>query len=44
MNRQRNIAWCNPPFSQAVSKNIAKRFLDLLDKHFPQINKLHNIQ
>ena len=33
--------WFNPPFSQAVSTNIAKRFLDLLDKHFPQNNQLH---
>ena len=31
-SRQRNIIWFNPPFSQAVSTNIAKRFVDLLDK------------
>ena len=42
-NRQRNIIWFNPPFSQAVSTNVAKRFLDLLDKHFPQNNQLHKI-
>ena len=35
--------WFNPPFSQAVSTNIAKRFLDLLDKHFPQNNQLLKI-
>ena len=42
-SRQRNIIWFNPPFSQAVSTNIAKRFLDLLDKHFPQNNQLLKI-
>ena len=42
-SRQRNIIWFNPPFSQAVSTNIAKQFLDLLDKHFPQNNQLHKI-
>ena len=31
-SRLRNIIWFNPPFSQAVSTNIAKRFVDLLDK------------
>ena len=35
-SRQRNIIWFNPPFSQAVSTNITKRFLDLLDKCFSQ--------
>ena len=42
-NRQRNIIWFNLPFSQAVSTNLAERFLDLLDKHFPQNKQLHKI-
>ena len=42
-NRQRNIIWFNPPFSQTVSTNAAKRFLNLLDKHFPPNNILHKI-
>ena len=42
-SRQRNIIWFNSPFSQAVSTNIAKLFLELLDKHFPQNNQLHKI-
>ena len=42
-NRQRSIIWFNPPFSQKVSKNVAKRFLDLLDKHFPLNDQLHKI-
>ena len=40
---QRNIIWFNLSFSQAVSTNVAERFLDLLDKHFPQNNQLHKI-
>ena len=31
------------PFSQTVSTNVAKRFLDLLDKHFPPNNQLHKM-
>ena len=34
-SKQRNIIWFNPPFSLAVLTNVAKRFLDFLDKHFP---------
>ena len=42
-NRRRNIIWFNPPFSQTVSANVGKRFLNLLDKHFPPNNQLHKI-
>ena len=42
-SRQRNIIWFNPPFSQAVSTNIVKLFLDSLDKHSPWNNQLHKI-
>ena len=42
-NTQRNITWFNLPFSQAVSTNVAKRFLDLLDKHSLPNNQLHKI-
>ena len=41
--RNQNIIWFNPPFSRNVITNVAKRFLNLLDKHFPKSNKLHNI-
>lgn len=37
-NRQRNIIWFNPPFSKNVETNIAKKFLKLVDKHFPREN------
>ena len=42
-NKQGNIIWFSTQFSQKVSTNIAKRFLDLLDKHFPKNNHLHKI-
>ena len=42
-NRNRNIIWFNPPFNKDVSTNVAKTFLDLLDKHFPKSTKLHKI-
>ena len=42
-NRSRNIIWYNPPFSQNVKSNIAKTFLQLVDKHFPKNHKLSKI-
>ena len=41
-NRSRNIIWFNPPHSQNVITNVAKRFLNLLDHYFPKSNKLLN--
>ena len=41
--RNQNIIWFNPPFSRNVTTNVAKRFLNLLDIHFPKSNKLHKI-
>ena len=42
-NRSRNIIWFNPPYSQNVITNVTKRFVNLLDHHFPKSNKLHKI-
>ena len=42
-NRKRNIIWFNPPYSNAVSTNVAQKFLHLIDKHFTRENKLHKI-
>ena len=42
-NRSGNIIWFNPPFIKNISTNIDKRFLNLLDQHFPKSNKLHTI-
>ena len=39
-----NIKWFNPPFSRNVSTNVAKTFLQLLDKHFPPSKSLHKIK
>ena len=38
-----NIIWFNLPFNKKFSTNVAKRFLNLLDQHFPKSNKLHAI-
>ena len=42
-NRKRNIIWFNPPFNKSVSTNIAKKFLQLIDKHFTRTSTLHKI-
>ena len=42
-NRKRNIIWFNPPFSKNVSTNIARRFLNLLNKHFPRNHKFSKL-
>ena len=42
-NRSRNIIWFNPLFNKNVSTNVMKRFLNLIDQHFPKSNKLHAI-
>ena len=42
-NRSRNITWFNPPYSKHVSTNIGRKFLNLIDKHFPISSVLHKI-
>ena len=41
--RKRNITWFNPPYSSNVKSNIGKRFLTLIDQHFPKHHPLHKI-
>ena len=41
--RKRNIIWFNPLFSKSVKTNVGKTFLNLVDKHFPPSNPLHNV-
>ena len=41
--RRRNTIWFNPPFSKTVQTNIGKKFLQLIDTHFPPSNKFHKI-
>ena len=39
----RKTTWFNPPYSRNVTTNIGRKFLLLLDKHFPKGSKLHKI-
>ena len=41
--RQRKIIWFNPPVNLDVSNNLAKIFLNLIEKQFPRSSKLHKI-
>ena len=41
--RSRNIIWFNPPFSRNVKTSVGRKFLALMDKHFPTTNKLQKI-
>ena len=43
LNKNRNIIWFNPLFNKNAITNIAKRFLNLVDKHFRKSVKLHQI-
>ena len=36
--RSRKIIWFNPPFNKSVTTSVAKRFLNLVDRHFPKTN------
>ena len=41
----RNIIWFNPPYNRAVSTNVGRIFLSLIDRHFggdPELHKLFN--
>ena len=40
---KRKIIWFNPPFSLGVRTNIGKKFLALVDKHFPKKHPLRSI-
>ena len=41
--RKRSIIWFNPPYSRGVATNVGKQFLQIMDKHFPPGNPLHQI-
>ena len=40
-NRSPNITWFNPPYNNALSTNIAKPFLRLINRHFPKSHRLN---
>ena len=37
-NRKREVIWFKPPWNDAVATNVAGKFLQLIDKHFPNNN------
>lgn len=41
--RRRKITWFNPPYSKNVKTNVGKKFLSLIDRHFPAGSKLRKI-
>ena len=41
--RKRKIIWFNPPFDLGVSTNLAKKFLCLIDEHFPKHHRYHKL-
>ena len=43
-NRPRNITYFNPPFSKSVSTNVAKYFLNLINKHFGSLPEHHKFR
>ena len=40
---RKSIIWFNPPFDKNVTTNVAKRFLQLIDKHFPKGHALYKL-
>ena len=42
-NRRKSATYYNPPFDLQVKTNVAKRFLQLVNKHFPTHHRLHKI-
>ena len=42
-NRSQNIIWFNSRYTKRIITNVAKRFLNLLDHHFPKSTKLNKI-
>ena len=42
-SRKKPVLWFNPRYSLAVKTNVGKKFLKLIDKHFPKSNPLHKI-
>ena len=39
--RKRKILWFNPPYSVTVETNVGRKFLNLLDRHFPSGHPFH---
>ena len=41
--RGRNIIWYNPPFSMNVRTDIGRKFLNLIERHFPNSHRFHKV-
>ena len=41
--QSRKVIWFNPKYNKSVTSNIARRFLTLLDIHFPKQQIVHKI-
>lgn len=41
--RRRNITWFNPPYSQSVQTNVAKKFLSMVSNVFTNDHTLHSL-
>ena len=41
--RKKEVIWFNPPYSRTVQTDIGKKFLRLIDKHFPRTHRYHRI-
>ena len=41
--RRRQITWFDPPWSSNIKTDIGRKFLNLIDKHFPKGNKLYKV-
>ena len=41
--RKRKITWFNPPYTKHVKTSIGRKFLGLIDTHFPKGHQLHKI-
>ena len=42
-SRKRKITYFNPPYNAAVTTNVGREFLNLIDKHFPAHSQYHKI-
>ena len=42
-NRQRKITWYNPPWNANVKTNLGRKFLNIIDRCFPNGHPLHKI-
>ena len=41
--RKRNITWFNPPYCASVKTNVARRYINLVRKHFDKRNPLRKL-